>query len=205
DRGGVRRRPLQHPALRAVLRPALEHDAGHAAAVPHEVDHARVETHGDPGLEAGVEEARERGAAVGEAAVVVDEDVGEVVEVEDLLEVRAARRGQAGQILGAGVDAEALARATGDALDLAQDTWPFARVGEAGPPPRDEAEVQGPAELERLGGPRVDPAAEGGDLEDLEVRVGDADDPAGVHGDALAWDRVVLEDEDSHAAPREEE
>src|SRR5262249_12081143 len=163
----------QHPALRAVLRPALEHDAGHAAAVPHEVDHARVETHGDPGLEAGVEEARERGTAVGEAAVVVDEDVGEVVGGEDLLEVRPAGGGRAGRVRAARLGAEALAGAPGDALDLVQDARPVALVDEAAPARPDEAEVHRPAELERLGGPRVDPAAEGGDLEDLEVRIRD--------------------------------
>ena len=103
------------------------------------------------------------------------------------------------------LDAEVLARASGDALDLLEDDRALALVDEPPPARPDEAEVHGTAELERLGGPRVDAAPEGGDLEDLEVRVGDADDPAGVHGDALARDRVVLEDQDAHAAPREEE
>ena len=203
--GGERRLALHHPALRAVLRPALEHDARHAVAAPDEVDHARVEADGDADLEAGVEEARERGPAVREAAVVVDEDVREVVGVEDLLEVRPAGRGQGGQVPVARLDAEALARAPGDALDLVEDARALAFVDEPPPARPDEAEMHGAAELERLGGPGVDAAAEGGDLQDLEVRVRDANDPAGVHGDALAGDRVVLEDQDAHAAPREEE
>jgi hypothetical protein len=91
------------------------------------------------------------------------------------------------------------------ALDLVENARALALVDEAAPAGPGEAEVDGAAELERLGRPRVDPAAEGGDLEDLEIRVRDADDPAGVDGDALARDRVVLEDQDPYAAPREEE
>jgi hypothetical protein len=131
--------------------------------------------------------------------------VREVVRVEDLLEVRPAGRGQAAEVPVARLDAEALARSPGDALDLVEDAGALAFVDEPPPARADEAEVHRAAELERLGRPRVDAAAEAGDLEDLEVRVRDADDPAGVDGDALARDRVVLEDQDAHAAPREEE
>jgi hypothetical protein len=165
----------------------------------------RVEADGHTGLEAGVEEAREGGAPVGEAAVVVDQDVREVVGVEDLLEVRPARRGQAAEVPVARLDAEALTRAPRDPIDLVEDARALAVVDEPPPARPGEAEVHGAAELERCGGPRVDAAPESGDLQDLEVRVRDADDPAGVHGDALARDGVVLEEEDAHAAPREEE
>src|SRR5262249_27862193 len=95
--------------------------------------------------------------------------------------------------------------ARGEGCALGGDPGAPPLVNEPPPAGPDEAEVHGAAKVQRLGGPRVDAAAEGGDLEDLEVRVRDADDPAGVHGDALAGDRVVLEHEDPHAAAREEE
>src|SRR5262249_32644517 len=142
---------------------------------------------------------------VREAAVVIDQDMREVVEVEDLLEVRPAGRGQVAEVPVARLDAEALARPQGDALDLVEDARPLALVDEPTPAGADEAEVHRATWLECFGGPRIDAAAEGGDLENLEVRVGDADDPAGVDGDALARDGVVLEDQHAHTALREEE
>src|SRR5262249_19059350 len=144
-------------------------------------------------------------APISEATVVVDEDVREVVEIENLLEVRPPGRGQGRQVPVTSLDPEPLAGSPGDALDLGQNAGSLAFVDEPPPARPDEAEVNGSRQLESLRWPRVDPPTEGSDLEDLEVRVGDADDPARIHGDAFARDRVVLEDQDPHTAPRQEE